>query len=166
MLAITTIRRPNNSQWSSCTGAYTATKNSECKNPLENISPRFFWDQEGILLIDYLPKGQTINGEYCLSLLVQLKDICKEKRRRKITMDVLFLHGNAPAHRTLATQKKLSYLGLQRLDHPPCSPDLAPTNYNFFPGLSKQLKGLHFSSNEEVIAAAITCLNGQSSEFF
>ena len=23
-----------------------------------------FWDQDGILLIDYLPKGQTINVEY------------------------------------------------------------------------------------------------------
>jgi len=34
-----------------------------------------FWDQDGILFIDYLPKGQTINAEYYLSLLVQLKDI-------------------------------------------------------------------------------------------
>jgi len=40
-----------------------------------------FWDQEGILLIGYLPKGQTINAEYYSSLLVQLKDILKEKRR-------------------------------------------------------------------------------------
>jgi len=37
-----------------------------------------FWDQDGILLIDYLPKGQTINAEYCSSLLVQLKDICRK----------------------------------------------------------------------------------------
>jgi len=29
-----------------------------------------FWDQDGILLIDYLPKDQTINAEYYLSLLV------------------------------------------------------------------------------------------------
>jgi len=28
-----------------------------------------FWDQDGIL-IDYLPKGQTINAEYYSSLLV------------------------------------------------------------------------------------------------
>jgi len=27
-------------------------------------SPLDFWDQEGILLIDYLPKGQIINAEY------------------------------------------------------------------------------------------------------
>ena len=38
-----------------------------------------FWGQDGIL-IDYLPNGQTINAEYYSSLLVQLKDILKEKR--------------------------------------------------------------------------------------
>jgi len=37
-----------------------------------------FWDQDGILFIDYL---STINAEYYSSLLVQLKDILKEKRR-------------------------------------------------------------------------------------
>ena len=58
-------------------------KNFECKSPLEKFSPRFFWDQDGILLIDYLPKGQTINTEYYSSLLVQLKDILKEKRRAR-----------------------------------------------------------------------------------
>ena len=44
-----------------------------------------FWDQDDILLIDFLPKGQTINAEYYLSLLVQVNDILKEKRRRKVT---------------------------------------------------------------------------------
>jgi len=91
----------------------------ECKNPLEKVLASIFWDQDGILLIDYLPNGQTINGEYYSSLLVQLKDILKGKHRGKVTKDVLFLHDNAPAHRALATQKKLGYLGFQCIDHPP-----------------------------------------------
>jgi histone-lysine N-methyltransferase SETMAR len=64
------------------------------------------------------------------------------------------LHDNAPAHRALATQKKLALLGFQCLDHPPYSPDLAPSDYHLFPILKKQLKGSHFSSDAEVIAAA------------
>jgi len=67
--------------------------------------------QDFILLIRYLPKGQTINAEYYSSLLVQLKDILKEKRRGKVTKMALFLR-NAPAYRALATQKKLAYLGV------------------------------------------------------
>ena len=53
----------------------------------------------GILLIDYLPKGQTINAEYYSSLLMQLRDIFKEKCRGKVTKGVLFLQGNVLAHR-------------------------------------------------------------------
>jgi len=64
-----------------------------------------FWDQDGILLIDYLPKDQTINAEYYSSMLVQLKDTLKEKRRGKVTKGVLFLHDNAPVHRALATRR-------------------------------------------------------------
>jgi histone-lysine N-methyltransferase SETMAR len=69
-------------------------------------------------------------------------------------------------HRALATQKELAYLGLHCLDHPPYSPDLAPSDYHLFPGLKKQLKVRHFSSNAEVTVAAKTWLGGQLSEFF
>ena len=163
---ITMTRRQSNNQWSGGIAAHPAPKNSECKNPLEKFSPRIFLDKDGIVLTDYLPKGQTINAEYYFSLLVQLKDILKETRRGKVTKGVLFLHDNAPAHRALATQKKLAYLGFQYLDHPPYSPGLAPLDYHLFPGLKKQLKGHHFSSDAEVNAAAETWLDGQPSEFF
>jgi len=79
---------------------------------------------------------------------------------------VLFLHDNAPARQALATQKKLAYLDFQCLDHPPYSPDLAPSDYHLFPGLKKQLKGRHFSSDAEVIAGMETWLDRQPSEFF
>jgi len=120
-----------------------------------------FWDEDGILLIDYLPKGQNYS-----SLLVQLKDIFREKCRRNVTKGALFLHDNAMAHLALATQKKLAYLGFQCPDNPPYSPDLAPSDYHLFPGLKIQLKGHHFTSNTEVIAAVETWLDGQTSEFF
>jgi hypothetical protein len=39
-------------------------------------------------------------------------------------------------------------------------------DYHLFPGLTKQLKGRHLSSNAEVIAAAETWVDGQASELF
>jgi len=131
-----------------------------------NALASIFWDQDGILLIDYLPKGQPINTEYYSSLLVQLKDILKKKRCGNITNLVLFLHENTPAHRALATQKKLTCLGFQYLDRPLSSPDLVLSDYHLFPGLKKQLKGRHFSSDAKVISAAETWLDGQLSDFF
>jgi len=79
---------------------------------------------------------------------------------------VLYLHDNAPAHRGLATQKKLACLGFKCLDHPAYSSDLAPSDYHLFSGLKKQLKVRHFSSDAEVIVIAETWLDGQPSDFF
>ena len=124
------------------------------------------WNQEGVLLIDYLPKVQTINAENHSFLLVQLRDIFKEKRRGEVTKVILFLHDNSPVPRALATQNKLSYLDFHCLHHPTYTPDLAPSDYLLFPGLKKQLKFRHFTSDAEVIAADEKWLDGQHSDFF
>jgi histone-lysine N-methyltransferase SETMAR len=125
-----------------------------------------FWYQDGILLIDYLPESQTINAEYYSSLLVQLKVTLKEKRRGKVTKVILFLHENAPAHRALATQKTLCFLGFQFLDHLRYSPDLAPSDYHLFPGTINTVESLTFFIRRGGFAAAETCLDGQFSEIF
>jgi len=98
------------------------------------------WDEDCILLTDYLPKGQTINAEYYSYLLVKLKDILKENLRGNFTKGLLFLHDNTTADRALATQKKLVYLGFQFLDNPPYSLDLAPSDYHLFPGRKKTIE--------------------------
>ena len=68
-------------------------KKFRVQNSAGKVLPSIFWDQDGILLIDYLPKGQTINS----SLLVQLKDILKEKRRQQeANHGVLVLARNCP----------------------------------------------------------------------
>jgi len=144
---ITMIQRQSNNQLSGGITIHPAPKFRVQKSPGKFLTS-IFWDDDSILLIDYLTKGQTINAEYYSSLLMQLKDILKEIFRGKFTKVFLFLHDNAPAHWGLVTQKKLAYLDFQCLDHPPYSPDLFPSDYNLFPGLKQQLKG------------------GKSSEFF
>jgi hypothetical protein len=89
----------------------------------------------------------TLKHRLCSSLLVHLKDVLKDICLVKFTKEVLFLHDNALAHRPLATQKKLAYVGFHCLDHPSYSLDLVPSNYHLLPGLKKQLKGSHFSSD-------------------
>ena len=110
-------------------------KKFRVQNSAGKVLASIFGGQDGIVLIDYLAKGQTQNAEYYLFLLVELEDILKGKRRGKVTEGVLFLHDNAPARRALATQKKMAYLDFQCLDHPPYSPDLALSDYHLFSGL-------------------------------
>jgi len=132
-------RRQSNNHWIDSIAAHPTPINLVQKSA-RKVLASIFWDQDGILHVDYLPKGQTINAEYYWSLLVQLKNIFEEKRHGKVTYGVLFLHDNAPAHRALTTHKKLAYLGSQCLDHPPYSPDLAPPHYHLFSGLKNNWK--------------------------
>ena len=72
--------RQSSNQWSGDIASHPAPKIPRAKICWKIRRLDFFGgDQYGILLIDYLPKGQTINAEYYSSLLVQLKDILKEK---------------------------------------------------------------------------------------
>jgi len=66
-------------QWSSS----PRSKKFRLQTSAQKVLALTFLDQDGILLIDYLPKGQNINAEYYSSLLGQLKDILKEKTPRE-----------------------------------------------------------------------------------
>jgi len=58
-------RRQRNNQWS---GGIAAEPAPPQKIPSKKSAGKdlvsIFWDKDGILLIYYLPKGQTINVEY------------------------------------------------------------------------------------------------------
>jgi len=122
-------QRQSNNQWSGGIDS-PHPKKFQVQKSAGKVLASIFWDQDGILLIDYLPRGQTINAEYYSYLLVQLKDILKENCRGKVTKGVMFLHNNAPVYQALATQMKLVYLGFHCLYHPSYSPDLAPLDYH------------------------------------
>jgi len=50
----------------------------------------------------------------------------------------------------MGTLRALHY---ELLEHPPYSPDLAPSDFSLFPKLKLFLAGQRFSSNQEAIAA-------------
>jgi hypothetical protein len=147
-------------------GSFCTPNNFRLQKYAGNFLTSLVWNQDGIFLIDYFPKGQTINAEYCSSMQVQLKDIFKHKHHGNYTKGVLFLYDPAPTNRSHALQKKLAYLGFQCLDHQPYSPYLAPSDYHMFHWLNKQLKRCHFSCDAQAIDAAGTWTEEQISEIF
>jgi hypothetical protein len=71
------------------------------QNPLEKFSPRFFGIKTASSSLIIFQKAQLSTRS--ITLLVQLKDILREKRRGIFTKVVLFLHNNAPAHWAFAS---------------------------------------------------------------
>ena len=94
-----------------------------------------FWDSQGIIMIDYLQQGRTINGAYYADELRRLRQEIVRKRRGKLTQGVLLLHDNAPAHTSQIAMAAATDCGFEILPHPPYSPDLAPSDIYLFPKL-------------------------------
>jgi len=125
-----------------------------------------FWDAHGILFIDYLEKGKTINSDYYIALLERLKDEIAEKRPHMSKKKVLFHQDNAPCHKSMKTMAKMHELGFELLPHTPYSPDLAPSDYWLFADLKKKLARKRFGSNEEVIAETEAYFEAKDISFY
>ncbi|WAR01740.1 IML1-like protein [Mya arenaria] len=63
------------------------------------------------------------------------------KKRPEMNLDAMLFHqDNAPAHRCQETLLIINFLGFNRLQHAPYSPDLAPTDFAVFPRLKADLR--------------------------
>ena len=56
--------------------------------------------------------------------------------------------------------------GYELIPHPAYLPDLAPSDFFLFPNLKKDIRGLHFRSDEEVVTAVEEWVNGNEPDFF
>ena len=87
-------------------------------------------------------------------------------RVRRSASPILLLHDNARPHIARATIDDLETLKFEVLSHTPYSPDLAPSDFHFFPHLKRDLKGTHFTSDDEVKQAVTSWIKQRTREFF
>ena len=87
------------------------------------------------------------------NLLRQLRKTIKSKRPGKLKKGVLFHQDNAAALKSVVAMFDVRDCGFELVDHPPYSPDLAPSHYFLFPNMKKHLAGKQYTTNDEVISA-------------
>lgn len=131
----------------------SAPKKAKVVPSAGKVMATVFWDYKGVLLIDYLAKGKTINSDYYCNLLDKLDPIIGDKRPGLQKKKIIFHQDNARVHTSFKTMSKFNELSYELLEHPAYSPDLAPSDYYLFTNLKKFLAGKHFTSNEDAIAA-------------
>jgi histone-lysine N-methyltransferase SETMAR len=91
-----------------------------------------FWDRKGLLFIKFMEPQTTITSETYCETLKKLRRAIENKRRGMLTSGVVLLHDNAHPHRAAHTQALLQKFCWDLLDHPPYSPDLAPSDFHLF----------------------------------
>jgi len=86
-----------------------------------------FFDIRGVMYIDCVPEGQTVNKVYYKNVLTTLRE---RVRRRRPDMwknaSCILHHDNAPAHNALSVKRYLAKNNIPVMENPPYSPDLAP----------------------------------------
>ena len=125
-----------------------------------------FWDAKGVIMLDFLPKRSTITEVYYANLLDQLRTAIREKRRGKLSKGVLLQQDNTRVHICKVAMDAVERNGYELIPHPAYSPDLAPSDFFLFPNLKKDIRGLHFHSDEEVLTAVEAWVNGKDPDFF
>ena len=113
-------------------------------------------------MTEFLEAGNTVNSAQYIETI---KNLRRRVCRVRSTSPILLLHDNARPHTARAMIDALETLKVEVLSHPPFSPDLASSDFHFFPRLKRDLKGTHFTSdNEEKLA--VTSWIKQRTEFF
>jgi len=122
-----------------------------------------FWDSQRVYMTEFLEAGNTVNSARYIETTQNLRRrVC---RVRRSTLPILLLHDNARLHTAHATIDALETLKFEVLSQPPYSPDLAPSNFHFFTHLKRDLKGAHFTSDDEVKQAVMSWIKKRT-EFF
>lgn len=132
----------------------------------KKIMATVFWDCQGILMIDIKERNTTVKGTYYATLIEQLRDAIKQKRRGKLSRGVRLLHDNAPVHTAAVAKAAVAKCGFEEIRHPPYSPDLAPSDYYLFSRLKADLRGRRFSSDDEVAQAVFAHFEDKTPEYF
>jgi hypothetical protein len=97
-----------------------------------------FWDCQGVLLTEFQQRGHTVTpASYCM-ILTKLHAAIRRKRPGLLTKGVLLMHSGCPqsANQTTATLRSFKWEVLQ---HPPYSPELAPSDFHLFGPLKHHL---------------------------
>ncbi|UYV68154.1 hypothetical protein LAZ67_5003213 [Cordylochernes scorpioides] len=116
---------------------------------------RVFFDCRGVVHHEFLPQGRTVNKEYYLQVMRNLREAIRQKRpdlwKNK---NWLLHHDNAPAHTSLLVRDFLAKNNTLMNTQPPYSPDLAPCDLFLFPKLKKPMKGRRYATLDEIKTAS------------
>lgn len=136
-------------------------KSTNVKIEIQGNDDCFFFYIKGIVHIDWVPEGQTMNQHYYISVLANLREWVRRKRNDLWRKKSWILHqDNAPAQSALSVKTFLAKRNIPILDHPPYSPDLAPSDFFLFPKVKSALKGTRFETFKAVKEKATEVMNG------
>ena len=136
------------------------------EKPTAKILATIFWDSQGVLLVDFVENRELLNPSYRAEILQRLHSEVAKKRPGKLYSRVLFHRDNSGSNSNKLVRSTLRECRWELLNHPPYSPDLAPSDFFLFPNLRKKVQGIKFSTVTEVQTSVINWFDSKDPEFY
>ena len=112
----------------------------------------FAYDRHGILTSHKVGSGKTINGKYYEEYIKKtLRQAIRRKRPELLAAGPIILHDNAMPH---SANGMMSLLG--RKSGKCWTTPLIPCNFDLFPKLKEDMRGIHYNDLEELETAVAT----------
>ena len=90
------------------------------------------------------------------SILKSLRQAIRRKRPELLAAGPIILHDNARPHGANGVTSLLRRYEWEKLDHPPFSLDISPCDFDLFPKLKEDMRGIRYNDLEELESAVAT----------
>ena len=112
-----------------------------------------FWDGDGVILVDILKPGRTMNSDRYIIVLRRLRQATLKKRPGLDVNNITIHLDNARLHMSHATREEIARQAWNIIPQLPYSPDLAPSDFHLFGPLKDGFRGEHSKADAEVMCA-------------
>ena len=114
-----------------------------------------------------MPRNTTINPDAYCAILRRLRKAIQNLRRGKFSRGIVLIHDNACPHTARQTPTLLhDEFHRDTFDHPPYSPDLAPSDFYLFLKMKEHCVGKRFTDDEDLQHAVVDWLNSQAAVWY
>ena len=114
--------------------------------------------RRGVLMCEFLPRGETVNADRYCQTLRNLRRSIQNRRRGMLTRSITLLYDNSRLHKAQAIRNLLLQLEWEIFDHPTYIPDHATNVFNLFRLMKSFLAGKCFHNDGEVQVAVTSWL--------
>jgi len=113
----------------------------------------FAYNCKGVIKTDRVPSGKTVTAAYYRQFLQKLRRKMHANRPDLLENGVLILHDNTRPHPGKDLCELLDGYSGEVLPNLPYSPDMIPPDFDLFPKLKINMRGVRFSTLEDLSAS-------------
>jgi histone-lysine N-methyltransferase SETMAR len=112
-----------------------------------------FFNETGQFLMDILPEGMKMDTDYFTDNIIdKMARSCDPQGRRPCRRRIMLHFDNTSIYCTGTIRDRMAVAELERMEHPPYSPDLAPCDFFLLGDGKGKLMGKQHETPEDLVS--------------